>query len=204
MDPGYVGAADPGFDKGYGGNHPDGFPKGAVSCIGVCPAGGDPRDAAALEVKLRVPVVAQGLSFDFKFYTSEYPTWICSQYNDLFVAILDPIPPGLPEGNIAFDALGNPVSVNSGFLEVCAPDPGAACYMCYGGTAELQGTGFEGHGATGWHTTMAPVDPGSLITLRFAIYDSGDGAFDSTVLIDNFRWLYRLWLPLVISGAGEF
>jgi hypothetical protein len=27
------------------------------------------------------------------------------------------------------------------------------------------------------------------VTLRFAIYDSGDGVLDSSVVIDNFRWL---------------
>jgi hypothetical protein len=57
------------------------------------------------------------------------------------------------------------------------------------GVAELAGTGFESNAATSWLTTKAPVPPGSIIKLRFGAYDSGDGIFDSTVLIDNFRWL---------------
>jgi hypothetical protein len=32
------------------------------------------------------------------------------------------------------------------------------------------------------------VEPGSVMTLRSAIWDSGDEILDSTVLIDNFTW----------------
>ena len=30
---------------------------------------------------------------------------------------------------------------------------------------------------------------GSVVTLLWAVYDSGDGILDSTTIIDNFRWL---------------
>ena len=30
--------------------------------------------------------------------------------------------------------------------------------------------------------------PGTIITIRFAIWDAGNYEFDSTVLIDNFQW----------------
>jgi hypothetical protein len=30
--------------------------------------------------------------------------------------------------------------------------------------------------------------PGETITLRFAIWDDGDGRWDSTVLVDHFTW----------------
>ena len=37
--------------------------------------------------------------------------------------------------------------------------------------------------------TAAPIEqPGQNITLHFAIWDSGDGVLDSTVLIDNFAF----------------
>jgi hypothetical protein len=32
------------------------------------------------------------------------------------------------------------------------------------------------------------VVPGEIITLRFGIWDSGDGTIDSAVLLDNFAW----------------
>jgi len=96
-------------------------------------------------------------------------------------------------GNVSFDAMGRPVTVNVGFFTVCAPGseppgkPGMACT----GDAELGGTGYNGGagGGTGWLTTTAPVTPGETIKLRFIIFDEVDSSYDSQVLIDNFRWL---------------
>ncbi len=68
------------------------------------------------------------------------------------------------------------------------------------GTDQLPGTGFEtgspgmcgggtvSGGATGWLTTRGNVVGGETITLRLAIWDTSDGAFDSTAVIDHFRW----------------
>lgn len=198
-DPGYQDVA--GFDKGYSNNHPAGFPKESPACPGVIT--GQPYDGIALKLVLQVPEWANGFAFDFDFYTFEWPSYICSQYNDFFVALLEPIPTGLPDGNISFDSMGNPISVNSAFVTVCGCAGGPPCtaggksFTCPSGTAELQGTGFvenlfgitTDHAATSWLTTTAPVEPGSTITLTLGIYDSGDGVLDSTALIDHFRWL---------------
>jgi hypothetical protein len=153
-------------------------------------------DDVALELELEVPDTAQGLAFDFDFYTHEFPRWVCSDYNDFFVALMEPAPKGAVSGNISFDSQGNSVSVNAGFLQVCEPQTaGGKVFDCTLGPGELAGTGFEDDGsgsraaATGWLTTQAPVTPGSTIKLRFAIWDAGDEQLDSTVLIDNFRWL---------------
>jgi hypothetical protein len=35
------------------------------------------------------------------------------------------------------------------------------------------------------------VRGGETITLRFAIWDSGDGFYDSLVLLDAFEWVVR-------------
>src|SRR5262249_1904022 len=128
-------------------------------------------------------------------FTFEWPGYICSQYNDFFLAILSPIPMGQPDGNISFDSMGNPVSVNNAFLEVCGcegnpPSPcfaGGKVFPCALGDTDLIGTGFgfdtnfgEDHGSTGWLQTKAPVPPGSEITIRWAVHDSGDGSLDTT------------------------
>ena len=56
----------------------------------------------------------------------------------------------------------------------------------------LSGTGFEGHGATGWLRTSISTQPEDTddqeIILLFAIWDSGDGILDSSVVLDNFKW----------------
>jgi len=191
--------------KGYVGAHPPGFPKESPSCPDVVDTSPVNRDAVALEVTVRAPSNAYGLSFDFDFYTYEWPEFICSEFNDFFVALLWPPPPSRPDGNISFDSKGNPVSVNNAFLEVCGclgnpPNPcwaGTKIFNCELGNSELVGTGFgyhtegEDHAATSWLVTRAPVVPSSTFRLRFAIYDSVDHNFDSSVLIDNWRWIAR-------------
>jgi hypothetical protein len=190
-DPGYQSPG--GFNKGYSGGHPQGFPKESPSCPGVTT--GLPYDATGLEVKIRVPTNAVAFEYDEKFYTFEWPAYVCTTYNDFFVAMLTPIPAGQTDGNVAFDSLGNPININNDLLEVCGCTGGPPCtaggksFTCSLGTTDLAGTGFEDHAATGWLTTRVPVTGGSEITIRFAAYDSGDGVLDSTVLLDNWRWL---------------
>ena len=198
-DPGYQDVG--GFDKGYIGTPPMGFPKESPACPGSIT--GEPHDVAGLEVTIRVPSNAHGFSFDFDFYTYEWPGYVCSTFNDFFVALLSPIPPNQLDGNISFDSQGNPVSVNNAFLEVCGclGNPPAPClaggksFTCPLGDTSLIGTGFgfdtafQDHGSTEWLQTKAPVDPGTEMTLRWAVYDSGDGILDTTTLVDNFQWI---------------
>lgn len=162
------------------GTAPAGFPQDVPNC----PGSNVIYDDIALEVTLVAPSNATGYSFDFDFYSFEYPEWVCTSYNDQFIAHVTPPPPGSIDGNISFDAMTNPVSVNIAFFEVCS--------NCPLGTAELSGTGFDSWddaGATSWLTTTAPVDPGQQITIRFTIWDTGDQQWDSSVLLDNFQWI---------------
>src|SRR5690606_23387800 len=101
------------------------------------------------------------------------------------------------KGNVSFDDAGNRVSINIGFFDVCPTGDGPGC----SGTDELTGTGFEtSGGGTGWLTTTAPVVPGEKIRLTFMIWDEGDHAYDSLVLLDNFRWgLEELDAPETVS-----
>lgn len=148
------------------------------------------NDPIALELRIRAPSNAKSLSFDFNFYTYEYPVYVCTRFNDFFVALLHSQHPNTPANkNISFDKLGNPVSVNNGFLEVCKPGThGGKSFACLLGNDELNGTGFEGHAATGWLQTNTAVVPGEEFTIRFAIWDMGDEVLDSTVLLDNVMW----------------
>lgn len=186
------------FPAGY----PEGFPVESPSCPGV--RSGAVYDPVALELRVRVPTNAKSLSFNSNFYTYEYPNYICSTYNDFFVALLSPRVANLKNDNIVFDNDGNLVSVNSSLLQVCQPGThGGKTFECPSGASDLQGSGFEqayecgqtfefpdpkDRAGTGWLETKAPVEGGSVITLRFAIWDSGDPFLDSTVLIDGFKW----------------
>lgn len=184
-DPGYKSPS--GDDKNYQSGTPAGYPKESPACPGNIT--GEAHDGIALEVKIKVPANANSFSYQQNFFTYEYPNFICSEFNDFFVTMMDPKPANLQDGNIAFDADSNPISVNNSLLQVCAKgNHGGKNFPCPLGTSTLSGTGFEQSAATGWLTTTAPVDPGSEITLRFAIWDSGDGILDSTVLLDGFAF----------------
>lgn len=188
-DPAYTAVT---VDKKYGHGTPAGYPKESPSCggSGFGFASGA-YDGAALQLKIRVPTNAKSFSYQQNFFTNEFPVFICDDYNDFFVTMMDPKPAGLPDGNIAFDQDGNPISVNNSLLQVCSPqNAGGKNFSCPLGNTQLQGTGFENHAATGWLTTKAPVDTvrGKIITLTWAIWDQGDHALDSTALIDDFQW----------------
>jgi hypothetical protein len=164
------------------GTAPPGFPQDVPGC----PATSTINDDVGLTLRLRAPANAAGFSFDFSFYSFEYPEWVCKYYNDQFVAVVNPAPMGSINGNVAFDAQHNPVSVNIGLFDVCQG--------CALGVSELAGTGFDTWkggpaGATGWLRSSAPVAAGQEFTLRFLIWDAGDQMYDSTILLDHFRWL---------------
>jgi hypothetical protein len=195
-DPGYY--APSGHDKFYTTGSPPGYPKESPSCPDVIT--GEPHDSAGLRVVIKTPTNAKSMSFDLNFYTYEFPNYICSTYNDFFVAMLTPIPAGAPDGNISYDSKGNTISVNAGFLQVCHPQSASngAFFDCPLGPDQLIGTGFDldffnqptdNSAGTAWLQTTAPLAaPGQQITLDFAIWDSGDGVLDSTVLLDNFKF----------------
>ena len=188
-----------GYEKGYTSGAPSGYPKESPSCPGI--KTGRPHDGAGLEIVVRVPTNVRSLHVDQNFFTLEFPGYVCTHFNDFFVVDMEPRVPSYPDGNIAFDSAGNPISVNNALLQACQPGKLAGRdYACPLGTDSLKGTGFDvvedesspaPHAATGWLTTSAPVQPGATIRLRFAIWDSSDGRLDSTVLVDRFGWSER-------------
>ena len=184
-DPGYQ--APSGYDKGYTHAPPAGQPRQASVCTDTTMAPGMPHDGVALELKIRVPASAKSLSFSHQLFTSDYSQYVCSQYNDVFVVLMDPKPAGNTDNNIVFDAHGDSLGVNSAsLLRACTPSTaGGLTFACPLGPSSLTGTGFEAKAATGWLTTTVPVQGGSDITLRFAVWDSGDGILDTTVLVDE-------------------
>lgn len=175
---------------------PPGFPIAPPSCASAPSPTQTAYDGIALELEIKAPTNAKSLSFDFDFYSFEFPEYYCSEYNDVFAALLHTGHPQTPANkNISFDGMGNPVSANHGFLEVCkAQTVKGTTFPCSLGTAELLGTGFESstntgpHAATSWLRSTASIIPGETILLRFAIWDAGDHLLDSTVLLDNFQW----------------
>ena len=190
-----------------------------LETLPTCPNGDtEVNDSVLLRLKIRVPTNAQGLMFNHRFYSSEYPIYLCTSYNDFFLALLDSDHDDIPnDHNISFDQNDAPVSVNNAFFTTCAaqncgysfygqdiypfdgcPDSlectGGYCVNDYGactdGAAGVLAYVDDNDqaGATSWLTTQAPVVPGEVITLDFHIWDTSDAKFDSLVLLDNFEW----------------
>jgi len=183
-DPGYV-DDDQGLDKKYTHAATPGLARPSVACPGVTL--GAPHDGVMFELRVRVPADARALSFSHQLFTSDYGEYVCSEFADVFGVTMDPKPVGAADGSIVFDPDGNLVSASSAsFLGACAPGVHhGITFACPLGEAPLAGTGFEGKAATGWLRTTVPVTGGSVVTLRFALWDSGDGVFDTTVLLDE-------------------
>ncbi len=144
-----------------------------------CALGSDINDDVGIVLKLIAPPNATGFAIDHSFFTFDYPEFVCTSFNDQFVILVTPAPAGAVNGHVALDSLSNPISVNSVLLQGT-------------NSSLLTGTGFNSWSdgaSTGWLQTTVPVTGGSTITLKFLIYDVGDDASDSSVLIDNFIWL---------------
>ncbi len=181
----------------YLANHGGALPASA-SCYGNCPAGSGAYDSINVRADIRVPTNAQSFSYKFRFFSSEFWYYSCTQYNDFYLALLTSAAPGIPaDKNISFDSANNPVSVNNGFFDVCNV---RGCQTCPAGTGALAGTGMDmvtsapgyGNGATGgatnWLLTTAPVVPGETITVEFTVFDVSDSVLDSLTLLDQFEW----------------
>lgn len=141
----------------------------------------DVFDLCGFTITLVVPQDALGFAFDFIFFSTEFPEFVGSSFNDSFNVMMTS---SNINGNISFDNEGNPISINNVLL-----DPSATTELVGTGYDLVDGGGDPDGGTTGWLTTTVPVVPGDTITLRFVIYDEGDDIYDSDVLIDNFRWL---------------
>jgi hypothetical protein len=126
------------------------------------PSGNSAFDPVMLTLTIRVPTNASSFSLQTNFFSSEFPEWTCSPYNDFFVVLLDSTWNGTPanphDKNLAFYTDPHmkkyPVGVNlaygnTGLFTQCTNGPTG----CAGGTAgtissctstaQLAGTGME-------------------------------------------------------------
>jgi len=149
---------------------------------------GHPRDEATLTMILQVPPYTHYLYYDMQFFSTEYPEYIGSQYNDRLTVTVDSPSMGtstyvcdVNNGNFVLDSnyisgtgfdifaiSGNPGDVD--LVDTTPRTPGADA-----GATALVTVGGENH----------PVSPNEQITVTFNIKDVGDNQFDSAAFIDN-------------------
>jgi hypothetical protein len=182
------------------------------------------NDSVMLKLRMRAPTNTRAFSFNSYFLSAEYPEFVCTSFNDQFIALVD-TPSGTPtpfsnpvDKNLLTYTANNqkwPIGINvaagTDLFKVCETqamnascwDPQVSATSCSQGIVELAGTGFQKPsasncivgGGTDWLTTAGAVIPGEIIELRIVIWDVSDTAYDSTALLDGFKWLSNATLP---------
>ena len=153
-------------------------------------------DYNELRMNVVVPANTTGFSYDLAMFSTEYPDYYQTTFNDMYVAWLES---EAWTGNISFDEMGNPISLNAGFLDYKdAPNPYDCPAPC--NAPELAGTAMMGHAGTKWLTTSAPVTPGETIELIFGVFDLSDPILDTIVILDNWLWNCDGGPPVTVPG----
>jgi len=153
---------------------------------GSCGGSGKVLDFTDWKLSVVVPSNAKSFSVDVNVFSAEYPEYLQDQYSDTFLLLFES---QKMKRNIAQDFAGKCFFTNAMTYSVCPGCPKTAAGLAGTGYDQPAGQGNQlAGGSTGWQTISAPVTPGETITLRFIIFDRGDGIFDTAALIDNFRW----------------
>jgi hypothetical protein len=171
------------------------------------------NDSVMLELKMRAPTNAKAFSLNTYFLSHEFPFYVCSDYNDQFVVLVDTPKPTLPvpnpiDKNLMIFSDGKatyPIGINlasaTSLFNVCdlaaaqAQNNKISAKSCSLGAGQLSGTNQEGHGGSFWLTTAGNIIPGDTVTLRIVVWDVSDNVYDSTAMVDGFKWLYDATVP---------
>ena len=131
------------------------------------PSGVMANNPIMLTLRLRTPAYAHSFRVSAKFFSSEYPEWVCSPYNDYFVVLLDSAyagpNPNPADKNIAVypvNALKYPMGVNLvnvGLFTQCLSGPTGCAQSATAGNNPF-GTGVNGIAGTGMDDVSPTID----------------------------------------------
>lgn len=193
------------------------------------PAGNVANDPAMLTLEVRVPSNAHAFSLKAFFLSSEFPEFVCSPYNDFFVALLDSAYAGDPanpeDKNLATYVSPTddvyPVGVNlawgnTGLFTACVDGEIGCGQGAISGTittctstSELVGSGFDGSSAGNCDPTSLVGGGTGWLTLRGNV-EPGETATLRLAIWDTSDHLFDSvvlldafeWLPdPVVPGA---
>ena len=173
---------------------------GGPSIPNYSPDNFDANNIATLSFDFVVPDGAEGVAFDWKFGTEESPSFLGSQFQDFFEAVL--ITPDGSFSNIALFPDDTPVTVdnNDNYANTPGgssqspdppfPDPPDSVYNAV--TTDTQ-TGIANVAAF----------QGQTVRLRLRVADATDGVFDSAVFVDNLRFVGDVDIDASLAPAIE-
>ncbi|MFV8749753.1 choice-of-anchor L domain-containing protein [Nannocystaceae bacterium ST9] len=150
----------------------------------------DPNDKLWMQADLTVPPGTEGFVFDFAYFSSEWPDWVDTGFNDQFIA-----------WSTSEAYTGNLTFVNGAPLTITSLD-GAGAFAFTNNAPELAQTGFTGNAGTGWFVSRGAAVPDEQFQLTFFISDLGDSILATGVLIDNFRWECAGCIPSEVNSCG--
>ncbi len=185
-----------------------------------CPgsSGAQANDSVVLRLKLKAPTQARGFSLSTRFYSQEFPTFVCSPYNDQVVLLTNSTATNPTDHNLmtyTSQGVSWPIGINvaagTPLFQACESvqvnpncwDPSVSLDSCAEGRAALVGTYFDRPypgaclrgGATAQLLTRGNVNGGETFDLRIGIWDVGDSRFDSFIVVDSFTWLTTTGTP---------
>jgi hypothetical protein len=186
-------------------------------CIGLVTGSGvkDEKipvaDLAELKLSIKVPTNAQALAFDFAYFSSEFNEFWRTKYNDAFFAIVTS--KSIAGRNVAKDTRGLPITVNSGFFQLCPAAPGpsgvqrpeslARCVGSAGAPGAsppvfgtLEGTFYDGVGIGSTNGTVE-----SFGDRKRYVYGGGSGWLTTRFAVEPGETI-ELRLIMVDSGDG--
>ena len=149
---------------------------------------GQPRDEATLTMILQVPAYMHYLYYDTQFFTTEYPEYVGSQYNDRVTITVDSPSEGIT--SYIIDVNSGDFILNS--LDI--PGTGFNIFAQSGNPGDVDWvdttprTPGADAGATALIGREHPVSPNEQITVTINIKDVGDSQFDSAIYIDNLKF----------------
>jgi hypothetical protein len=137
--------------------------------------GAEANDMMWFQFETPVPGGTHGFSFDFAYFSAEFPEFVDTTYNDVFAV-----------WSSSETYTGNLCFVNDEPCTVTALGPSVAYTAA---DPELGGTGFNTVGeSTDWFNAKGSAEPGEDLLLTFILFDMGDSIYDTTVILDNFQW----------------
>jgi len=154
---------------------------------------GDPNDKAWVTWKTDVPELVESYSFSFAYFSSEWPTFVGTQFNDLLIGW---------QTSEAYT--GNTTFIGDAPVTITSLDPYFVQDGYTGNEPQLQGTGFEGNAGTDWFGVNQNVVAGETVTFTIMIADMGDDILATMAIIDNFHWNCESCIPVDdIKCTGE-
>ncbi len=127
--------------------------------------GGVNGDEASVAFSVSVPASMSMYKFDFSFLSEEFPDFVGTKYNDIFSVKIN-------GQEVAFDSNGNPLTISGALFDGEDAEP----------------TTFNARTSILTGTYVIP-DGTKTLNVTLTIKDIEDGALDSAVVVDNFRFV---------------